>query len=103
MKIDHTKRRAFVAFAMDAMARALSDEEAIGPWLQDGVPDGTFDEVDSELCERVSAPYVDVVEGISAEDWNDLCRCWAFVMLHGCFGFGKETMGTLKYERGSLS
>ena len=102
MKIDHTKRRAFLAFCMDAMARALNDEDVIGPWLADGMPDGTFDEVPEDACERAAEPYKEYAEDMTDEEWNNLCSCWIFVMMHGCFGW-LEAIDNMVYESGSIS
>ena len=102
MKIDHTKRRAFLAFCMDGLARALSDEDAIGPWLADGMPDGTFDEVPEDACEKAAEPYKDYVEDMTDEEWNNLCSCWLFTMMRGCFARFRAG-DDLVYESGSLS
>lgn len=59
------KRRARLLYCMDYLMHALSDEEAIVPWLQDGCPDGTNE---SDLQFPQLKPYLDLE--VSDEDFD---------------------------------
>lgn len=59
------KRRARLLYCMDYLMHALSDEEAIVPWLQDACPDGT-NEMDLQFQQL--KPYLDLE--VSDEDFD---------------------------------
>ena len=95
------RRRARIALAMDVMARALVDEDSFGPWLACGVPDGTYDDEVEKALDEAAKPYLETYRGMTRDEWEDLCSCWAFVMARGCFG-DVPAIGMLTYESGSL-
>ena len=66
------KRSARLLFCMDYLMHALSDEEALVPWLQDGCPDGT-NEVDLQFPQL--KPYLDLE--VSDEDFDQ----WAGIFI----------------------
>ena len=64
------KRRARLLYCMDYLMHALSDEEAIVPWLQDGCPDGT-NEVDLRFPQL--KPYLDLeVSDADFDRWTGI-------------------------------
>lgn len=61
--------------AMDTVVRCMNDEEAIGPWLMGGVPDGANDvdyedmASDDELMDWACGCFGRVVRSFSKSGW----------------------------------
>ena len=92
MKIDNTNRRAFIAFCMDAMMGALTDQDVLQKWREDGIPEGPYDDVPIDVFTTAGENYRDTVEGMSESEWEELCTKWLFAMMRGCIA------GEIDYE-----
>ena len=88
MKIDKTKRRAVLAFCMDTLIRAIGDEDILPGWLEEGVPDGCYDDVPEEVFDKIAEAYGDaVVEGPEEDDyWASTESEFLFSLLRGVWG-----------------
>lgn len=88
METDKAKRRAVLAFCMDTLVRAFGDEDLLPAWLEEGVPDGCYDDVPQQAFDMIADAYDDaVVEGDEADEfWDALESLFIFTVLRGVWG-----------------
>ena len=74
-----------VVAAMDALMHHLNDEEALAPWLSDGVPDDMDHDVfpcdGRAKLDEYTAAYGD----LSDDDFEDMVRLFATIVRRECF------------------
>lgn len=74
-----------VVAAMDALMHHLNDEEALVPWLSDGVPDDmdhdVFPRDGKAKLDEYTAAYGDMPD----EDFEDMVRLFATIVRRACF------------------
>jgi len=96
--VSHIKRvlsKAEILCAMDCLMHHLSDEDAIEPWLANGVPDGMdWTVLDYRTGRERTAEFMELAESMSDEDFEDMVRLFAATIRRECF----ET----KYSRKAL-
>ena len=74
-----------VVAAMDALMHHLNDEEALGPWLSDGVPDDMDHDVFPRDGKAKLDEYTAVYGDLSDEDFEDMVRLFATIVRRACF------------------
>ena len=88
--------RAKILCAMDVLVGHLSDEDAIEPWLADGLPDGMCrDILDPQKSEDVLYDYWDASD-MSRDEFERMCKLFVNTIRAGCCGPKGE------YEKGSF-
>ena len=96
--ISHIRRvlsKAEVLCAMDCLMHHLNDEDAIDPWLVNGVPDGMDSSVlDYRTSRERTAQFVSMAESMTDDDFEDMVKLFAATIRRECF----ET----KYSRKAL-
>lgn len=59
---DRKKSRASIMYCLDHLMHALNNEDAIVPWLNDGLPDGEY-QMAKPLADHQLKGYIDIDEG----------------------------------------
>ena len=90
-----TRSRAEVLCAMDCLMHHLSDEDVIGWWLEEGVPDGLSWDVLSPSAER-ELDYLDIASGMTDFEFESIVRIFACTVRDQCFTKLKD--GRRSYE-----
>lgn len=79
------RSRAEVLYCLDILLRHLNDEEAITPWLYNGVPDGT---VENWPTEEQVEPFLDFVDDEKA--FEDMVGLGLSILNRECFVTKRE-------------
>lgn len=79
------RSRAEILYCLDILLRHLNDEEALLPWLCNGVPDGTVEDYPSE---KQTEPYLDFVD--DAEEFEDMVSLGLSILNRECFIVTRE-------------
>ena len=74
-----------VVAAMDALLHHLHDEEALVPWLSDGVPDDMDHDVFPRDVKAKLDEYTAAYGDLSDEDFEDMVRLFATIVRRACF------------------
>lgn len=74
-----------VVAAMDALMHRLNDEEALVPWLSDGVPDDMDHDVFPRDGRAKLDEYTAAYGDLSDEDFEDMVRLFATIVRRECF------------------
>lgn len=80
--------RAEVLAAMDCLMHHLNDEDAIEPWLQDGVPDGfEYNILNPNAARKRIEEYLSLLEDgpEGDEEFERFCRLFGNILDYECF------------------
>lgn len=91
--------RARVLYCIDYLMHSLNDEEAMVPWLRNGIPDGTLDQ-DMDITNAQARPYLDYAG--NQDEFNEYVALMVRVLLSEVYP-KVNILNSNEYERNVLT